>query len=63
MFSKAFRLEQELIPIKEQMKFLKKNKKNYDIERKANHFSGKEYQCVLTKEGATKKLTNLWNNI
>lgn len=62
-FSKKFRLEQELLAIKEQMKFLKQHDEIYDIERKARHFSGKDYRYLLKIDEARKVLTDLWQSI
>lgn len=63
LFSKKFILEQELLAIKEQMKFLKQHDEVYDIERKAQHFSGKEYWHLLKIDEARNLLTDLWNSI
>ncbi len=63
LFSKSFRLKAELVPIKAQMVFLKEHNQIYDIERKARHFSGKEYFCLLSKHQSREVLTKLWENI
>lgn len=62
-FSKKFRLEQELLAIREQMKFLKQYNEVYDIERKAKHFAGKDYRYLLKIDEARKVLTELWQSI
>lgn len=62
-FSKKFRLEQELLAIGGQMKFLKKHNETYDIERKAKHFSGKDYGHLLKIEDARRMLTILWQTV
>lgn len=62
-FSKKFKLEQELLAIREQMQFLKEHGETYDIERKAKHFSGKEYGYLLQIQEARRVLTDLWNSI
>jgi len=62
LLNKKFRLEQEILGIKEQMKFLKENGENYDIDRKSKHFSGKEYGYLMKFEEARNLLTGLWEN-
>lgn len=55
-----FRLTEELIAIKEEMKFRKSKGITYDIERKARHFAGAEYRYLLPYEEAKRVLTDLW---
>lgn len=63
LFSKDFRLAEELRAIKTQMIFLKESNAPYDIERKALQFSGKEYGYLMTYEEAYNLLTELYLSI
>lgn len=60
---KKFRLEEELIAIKTQMLFLKRNNETYDCKRKAKHFSSSVYLWVLSYDKSLTLLTDLWNEI
>lgn len=63
LFSKDFRLAEELRAIKTQMIFLKDKNASYDIERKALQFSGKEYGKLMTYEEAFNLLSELYLSI
>ncbi len=60
--SRKFRLNEELLAIREQMLFLKKHNGSYDIERKARQFAGAAYLWVLPYQQAITVLNNLWNS-
>lgn len=62
LISKKFRLEQELLAIEKQMKFLKEKSAAYDVDRKAKQFSGKEYMYLMDFSKAQDTLTKLWNS-
>jgi hypothetical protein len=59
-FWKEFRLNEELLAIKEQMEFLKWRGGDYPIEEKVKQFSGKTYGHMTTEEEAREILTHLW---
>ena len=59
--SRQFRLREELVAIQTQMKYLKSENLEYDIERKAKQFSSGTYLWVLPLEKARDALQELWN--
>jgi len=62
IFSKKFRLEEELEAIRTQMIFLKQNSLGYDIDKKAKQFASSIYLWVLPRAEAKDTLTKLWNS-
>ena len=63
IFSKKFRLEEEIEAIRAQMIFLKQNAMGYDIDKKAKQFASSIYLWVLPQDKAKDTLTELWNSI
>jgi hypothetical protein len=61
IFSKKFRLKEELEAITVQMKYMKENNLEYNIERKASQFASCLYLWVLPEDKARDVLTKLWN--
>lgn len=62
LFSKKFRLQEELASIKEQMIFLKSVNEVYDIERKAKQFASSDYLWVCSYEVGKNILLELWKS-
>ena len=56
-----FRLDEEIVAIREQMVFLKKHGKKYDYERKAQQFSSSTYLWVLPYKKSIELLMSLWS--
>lgn len=62
-FNKQFRLQEELVAIKEQMKHLKQHGEVYDIERMARFFASPTYGYVLPHDESVSILTRLWESV
>ena len=62
MTSKKFRLEEELLAIKEQMEYLKEHGEEYPVEWKAEQFAGETYGEVLDFEQSVYVLSTLWES-
>lgn len=60
IFSRSFRLREELAGIKVEMNYLKENGRVYNFERKAGQFSSSMYLWVLSYEKSLKVLHELW---
>lgn len=60
VFSREFRLTQELEAIEAEMAYRKAHGLSYDIERKARQFSGSSYLWVLPYDEAKAQLEALW---
>lgn len=63
LFSKKFRLNEELVAIEKQMKFLKEHNHVYNIERKAKQFASSAYLWVMKEKEAREVLEELWGRI
>jgi hypothetical protein len=63
LFSRKFRLLEELVAIREQMAFLKKHGQKYDFERKARQFASFEYFWVTSLEEGRIMLEGLWSEV
>lgn len=63
LFSSRFRLEEELVAIRSQMKYLKKHKLDFDIDRSASHLSSYLYFWCVSKKEARDRLQKVWNAI
>ncbi len=63
IFSKEFRLAEELEAIKVQMAYMKENGLVYDIDRKAKQFNSSLYLWVLPEDKSKPILTELWNSL
>lgn len=61
--SQKFRLQEELAAIQVQMKYLKSENLEYNIERQARRFSSSIYLWMTTHENAKAILHDLWNSI
>lgn len=62
-FNPTFRLEEELVAIEVQMRFLFAHGEVYDCERKAGQFAGSAYRKVLPYEEALERLQGLWRRV
>lgn len=58
-----FRFNEELVAVKEAMKYLKSKKIKFDFDRKARHLSSHLYLWPVSKEYAEKQLRRVWNEI
>lgn len=63
LLNRQFRLHEELVAIKEQMKFLKQHAQNYDFERKAKQFGSMEYFWMTSREEGRILLEQLWSQV
>lgn len=61
--SKKFRLREELFAIANEMQYRAENNLDYDIDRKARHFSSSVYGWVATHDDAQVFLGRLWQEI
>jgi hypothetical protein len=61
--SKKFRLREELFAIANEMQYRVKNNLDYDIDRKARHFSSSVYGWAATYDDAQVFLGRLWQEI
>lgn len=59
LISRKFRFEEELLAIREQMKYLKKMGKEFDIEQRAKQLSGSMYLWSSSYSEAKRRLRNL----
>lgn len=62
-FSRKFLLNEELIAIKEQMKYLYSKGEVYPFEYKAKQFSSSTYLWVSGYEKSMKILKDMWNSV
>lgn len=60
LFLPRFRFEEELLAIKAQMSYLKKHKKEFDIEKSAKYLSGWLYLWPVSYKFAKKELEKVW---
>lgn len=63
LFDKKFRFNEELLAVKEAMKYLKENNITFDFEKNASHFSGWLYFWPVSKNYAKEELERIWNEI
>lgn len=63
IFSRKFRLNEELVAIREQMTFLKKHGQKYDFDRKAGQLASAEYLWVTSFKKARLMLEGLWSEV
>ena len=63
LFSPKFRFQEELLAIKEGMKYLKKNKLTFDTERSAKYLSSWLYLWMVSYDEAKKELDRIWREI
>jgi len=60
LFSPKFRLQEELLAIREGMRVYKKNNLNFDINRSAKFLSSWLYLWMTSYENAKKELEKIW---
>lgn len=60
LFSKKFRLNEEMVAILEQMKYMKLKNLSYDFDKKAKQFASSTYLWMITYEKGLAILNNLW---
>ncbi|MFA7285902.1 MAG: hypothetical protein WC011_03590 [Candidatus Paceibacterota bacterium] len=60
LFSKKFRLNEEIVAILEQMKYMKSKNLSYDFAKKARQFSSSTYLWMIPYERGLDLLNNLW---
>ena len=63
IFNPKFRFTEELLAVKEAMKYLKKNKIPFDFESKAKFMSSYVYLWPVSKDYAKNELKKVWDNI
>lgn len=63
LLSPKFRFQEELLAIKEGMKYLKKNKLTFDTDRSARYLSSWLYLWMASYVKAKKELDRLWHEI
>lgn len=61
VLSGKFRFEEELLAIREQMRFLKKHGKTFDIEKRARQLSSGMYLWCVSYDQSKIRLEELWN--
>lgn len=60
LFSKKFRLNEEVIAILEQMKYMKSKNLSYNFNKKAKQFASSTYLWMISYEKGLEMLNNLW---
>ena len=63
LFFPKFRFQEELLAIREGMKYLKKNKLTFDTERSAKYLSSWLYLWMVSYDEAKKELDRIWHEI
>lgn len=63
LFSTKFRFNEELIAVKEAMKYLKKNNLPFDFDKKAKTLSSYLYLWPVSKYYAEKELKRTWGEV
>lgn len=63
LFNSKFRFEEELIAVKEAMKYLKKNKIQFEFDKNAKFLSSFVYLWPVSKNYAKKELRKIWNEL
>lgn len=63
LFNPGFRFNEELLAVKEAMRYLKKHKIPFDFERKAQVLSGGLYLWPVSKYYAKKELEQVWDEV
>lgn len=61
--NRKFRFQEELAAIREEMKVLKKYKKEFDIEKRAKHLSGLTYFWCTDYQTARAELKAIWTQV
>ena len=63
LFDSKFRFQEELLAVKEAMRYLKSMKIAFDFEKKAKFLSSYVYLWPVSKEYAEKELHKVWDEI
>ncbi len=63
LFNSNFRFQEELIAVKEAMKYLKKNKIKFDFDKNSKFLSSYVYLWPVSKKYAEKELKRVWNEL
>jgi hypothetical protein len=63
LFNSNFRFQEELLAVKEAMKYLKKNNIPFDFDKNAKFLSNYVYLWPVSKEYAEKELKKVWNEV
>jgi len=63
IFSPEFRFSEELLAIKESMKYLKRKGLDFDIERAAGFLSSRLYFWMTSYDKARRELERIWKEI
>ena len=63
LFNSKFRFQEELLAVKEAMRYLKKNKIPFDFDRNAKFISSYVYLWPVSKEYAEKELKKVWDDL
>ena len=63
LFNSKFRFQEELLAVKEAMRYLKKNKIPFDFDRNAKFLSSYVYLWPVSKEYAEKELKKVWDEV
>jgi len=63
LFNSNFRFQEELLAVKEAMKFLKKNHIEFDFDKNSKFLSSYVYLWPVSKEYAEKELKKVWDEI
>ncbi|PIS21726.1 hypothetical protein COY33_01950 [candidate division WWE3 bacterium CG_4_10_14_0_2_um_filter_42_7] len=61
LFSSEFRFQEELSATREEMKYLKQNKLDFDTEKSAKFLSSWLYLWMVPYEKAKRELDKIWN--
>lgn len=61
--SKKFRIQEELIAIATEMQYRVDQGLDYDVDRKAGHFSSRVYAWACTYDDAQTMIQSLWNQV
>lgn len=61
LFNSKFRFQEELLAVKEAMKYLKKNNFKFEFDQNSKFLSSYVYLWPVSKEYAKKQLEKVWN--
>lgn len=63
IFNSGFRFEEELLAVKEAMKYLKKRKIPFDFDKSAKFLSSYVYLWPVSKKFAETELKKVWDEL
>jgi len=63
LFNSKFRFQEELLAVKEAMKYLKKRKIPFDFDKSAKFLSSYVYLWPVSKKYAKKELKKVWEEV